>query len=225
MALRASRSAGCSAIRRCACSTITSPSSRSRSQHARVPRFPQRGMAHRRHLRHLQHSAARTCSASATDRPLPTSISSASARWRSFPLATWWLIRSPWGRAFMALRENPAARAVARRRHAPLHADGVCDRLGARRRRRRRSMRRWCNSSIPCRSTLSLSLDLLLMVIVGGSGYLLRARSSARSSPCCCPNGCASPKAITSCGYAVAVMLLLMVVLPVRACSASPSAC
>ena len=45
-------------------------------------------------------------------------------------LAAWWLIRSPWGRAFMALRENPIRAALARRRHAALHADGVRHRLG-----------------------------------------------------------------------------------------------
>ena len=52
-------------------------------------------------------------------------------------LAFWGLVRSPWGRAFLALRENPGAGAVARHRYAALYADGVCDRLGARRRRRR----------------------------------------------------------------------------------------
>src|ERR1041384_955505 len=40
-------------------------------------------------------------------------------------LAAWWLIRSPWGRAFVALRENPL-RPLARRRHAPLYLDGIC---------------------------------------------------------------------------------------------------
>ena len=52
-------------------------------------------------------------------------------------LAVWWLIRSPWGRAFVALRENPLralSLGIDTRRYT---LDGVRDRLGARRRRRR----------------------------------------------------------------------------------------
>jgi branched-chain amino acid transport system permease protein len=68
-------------------------------------------------------------------------------------LAMWWLIRSPWGRAFVALRENPV-RALslgidtAGTLYAPLtqYID-------------------------PVPFNLSLSLDLLMMVIVGGSGF------------------------------------------------------
>ena len=42
----------------------------------------------------------------------------------------WWIVRSPWGRAFKALRDNPA-RAVQRRRgHSDLHADGLLRRRG-----------------------------------------------------------------------------------------------
>ena len=45
-------------------------------------------------------------------------------------LALWWILRSPWGRAFVALRENPLRAALARRRHAALHADRLRARLG-----------------------------------------------------------------------------------------------
>ena len=55
-------------------------------------------------------------------------------------LAAWWLIRSPWGRAFVALRENPLRALSLGDRYAPLYADG----LRARRRPRwdlRRALR------------------------------------------------------------------------------------
>ena len=48
-------------------------------------------------------------------------------------LATWWMLRSPWGRAFVALARKSDPRAVARPRHAPLHADGLRHRLEPRR--------------------------------------------------------------------------------------------
>ena len=94
---------------------------------------------------------------------------SASASWRSCrcgvvadPLAL--------GPRLHGIARKSAARAVARRRHKALYADGVRDRLGARRRRRRAL----CAADAihrPVPFNLSLSLDLLMMVIVGGAGY------------------------------------------------------
>ena len=72
---------------------------------AGLPRHAQRGMAYRRHLRPEQHRSARP--ARLVDKgPL-------GFYYFSFGIlvvlaaATWWMLRSPWGRAFVALRENP----------------------------------------------------------------------------------------------------------------------
>ncbi|HSD55099.1 MAG TPA: branched-chain amino acid ABC transporter permease [Burkholderiales bacterium] len=84
--------------------------------------------------------------------------------------ATWWLLRSPWGRAFTALRENPiraSSLGVDTRRYT-LMAFAIGSALGG-------------ISGVvyaplvqfiePTAFALNLSLNLLLMVIVGGSGY------------------------------------------------------
>ena len=84
--------------------------------------------------------------------------------------ATWWLIRSPWGRAFTALRENPiraSSLGIDTRRYT-LMAFAIGSALGG-------------VSGVlfaplvqfiePTAFALNLSLSLLLMVIVGGSGY------------------------------------------------------
>jgi branched-chain amino acid transport system permease protein len=89
-----------------------------------------------------------------------------------FSAVLWWIIRSPWGRAFVALRENPT-RAVSlgvdtRRYTLMAFAIGSC--IGG------------CAGAVyaplvqfiePNSFALGLSLNLLLMVIVGGSGYFL----------------------------------------------------
>jgi len=65
-------------------------------------------------------------------------------------LGVWWIIRSPWGRAFVALRENPVralSLGVAGALYAPL-----------------------VQFFEPNSFALPLSLNLLLMVIVGGGG-------------------------------------------------------
>jgi branched-chain amino acid transport system permease protein len=85
-------------------------------------------------------------------------------------LATWWMLRSPWGRAFVALRENPI-RALSlgldTRRYI-LMAFAIGSALGG------------LSGAIyaplvqfiePNSFALGMSLNLLLMVIVGGSGY------------------------------------------------------
>jgi len=85
-------------------------------------------------------------------------------------LATWWMLRSPWGRAFVALRENPT-RALSLgldTRRYTLMAFAIGSALGG------------LSGAIyaplvqfiePNSFTLGLSLNLLLMVIVGGSGF------------------------------------------------------
>jgi branched-chain amino acid transport system permease protein len=82
---------------------------------------------------------------------------------------TWWIIRSPWGRAFRALRENPLraqSLGVDTRRYT-LMAFAMGSALGG------------ASGVIyaplvefiePGAFTLALSLNILLMVIVGGSG-------------------------------------------------------
>ena len=49
----------------------------------------------------------------------------------------WWIVRSPWGRAFIALRENPCGRASLGVKTAAVHAGGLRDRIGHGRRRGR----------------------------------------------------------------------------------------
>ena len=83
----------------------------------------------------------------------------------------WWLIRSPWGRAFMALRENPMRAASLGVDTRALHAARLRHRLGLWRPRRRalRAARRVHRSdALRARRTRS---DLLLMVVVGGAGF------------------------------------------------------
>ncbi len=87
-------------------------------------------------------------------------------------VATWWLLRSPWGRAFIALRENPiraASLGVDVRGYTLLSfaigaaLGGVCGSLYA-------PLVQYVE---PSPFALALSLSLLLMVVVGGSGSFL----------------------------------------------------
>jgi branched-chain amino acid transport system permease protein len=83
---------------------------------------------------------------------------------------TWWMLRSPWGRAFVALRENPI-RALSLgldTRRYTLMAFAIGSALGG------------FSGAIyaplvqfiePNSFALGMSINLLLMVIVGGSGY------------------------------------------------------
>lgn len=84
--------------------------------------------------------------------------------------AVWWLIRSPWGRAFVALRENPIralSLGVDTRRYTLMafaigsSLGGVCGVLYA----------PLVEFIDPTPFTLGLSLNLLMMVIVGGAGF------------------------------------------------------
>src|SRR5437763_1607447 len=104
-----------------------------------------------------------------TKRPLPFYyVCLASLGVVSF--AMWWLIRSPWGRAFMALRENPIralSLGVDTRRYT-LMAFALGSALGGVAGTLYAPLTQFID---PTPFTLSLSLDLLLMVIVGGAGF------------------------------------------------------
>ena len=85
-------------------------------------------------------------------------------------LATWWLIRSPWGRAFVALRENPMralSLGVDTRRYT-LMAFALGAGLGGISGALYAPLVQFID---PTPFALALSLNLLLMVVVGGSGY------------------------------------------------------
>jgi branched-chain amino acid transport system permease protein len=85
-------------------------------------------------------------------------------------LAAWWLIRSPWGRAFVALRENPLralSLGVDTRRYT-LMAFALGAGLGGISGALYAPLVQFVD---PTPFALGLSLNLLLMVVVGGSGY------------------------------------------------------
>jgi len=87
-------------------------------------------------------------------------------------LATWWMLRSPWGRAFVALRENPI-RALSLgldTRRYTLMAFAIGSSLGGLSGALYAPLVQFIE---PNSFTLNLSFNLLLMVIVGGSGYFL----------------------------------------------------
>jgi branched-chain amino acid transport system permease protein len=84
--------------------------------------------------------------------------------------ATWWLIRSPWGRAFIALRENPIralSLGVDTRRYT-LVAFALGAGLGGISGALYAPLVQFVD---PTPFALGLSLNLLLMVVLGGSGY------------------------------------------------------
>src|SRR4051812_1694475 len=84
--------------------------------------------------------------------------------------ATWWMLRSPWGRAFVALRENPI-RALSLgldTRRYTLMAFAIGSGLGGLSGAVYAPLVQYIE---PGSFALGLSFNLLLMVIVGGSGY------------------------------------------------------
>jgi branched-chain amino acid transport system permease protein len=84
-------------------------------------------------------------------------------------LAAWWLVRSPWGRAFTALRENPiraSSLGVDTRRYT-LMAFALGSALGGIAGVTYAPLVQFIE---PGAFALGLSFNLLLMVIVGGSG-------------------------------------------------------
>jgi len=84
--------------------------------------------------------------------------------------AAWWLIRSPWGRAFVAVRENPirALSLGVDTRHYTLMAFALGAGLGGISGALYAPLVQYID---PSPFSLNLSLNLLLMVVVGGSGY------------------------------------------------------
>jgi branched-chain amino acid transport system permease protein len=85
-------------------------------------------------------------------------------------VATWWLIRSPWGRAFTALRENPiraSSLGVDTRRYT-LIAFAIGSALGGISGVLYAPLVQFIE---PTAFALALSFNLLLMVLVGGAGY------------------------------------------------------
>lgn len=86
--------------------------------------------------------------------------------------AAWFLVQSPWGRAFVALRENPIralSLGVDTRRYT-LMAFAIGSALGGVSGVLYAPLVEFVD---PTPFTLGLSLNLLLMVIVGGSGFFL----------------------------------------------------
>ena len=105
----------------------------------------------------------------ATNRPLPfyyVCLSSLGI----VSLGLWWLIRSPWGRAFVALRENPVrARSLGiDTRRYTLMAFAIGSALGGVAGTLYAPLTQYVD---PVPFNLPLSLDLLMMVIVGGAGF------------------------------------------------------
>ncbi len=87
-------------------------------------------------------------------------------------LAMWWLVRSPWGRAFQALRENPVRAAsigVDVRRYTLL-AFAIGSAYGGFAGSLYAPLVEFID---PAPFTVAASLTLLLTVIVGGAGYFL----------------------------------------------------
>ena len=86
--------------------------------------------------------------------------------------AVWALVRSPWGRAFIALRENPVramSLGVDTRRYT-LMAFAIGSALGGLAGTLYAPLVEFVD---PTPFTLALSLNILLMVIVGGSGFFM----------------------------------------------------
>ncbi|MCP3393128.1 branched-chain amino acid ABC transporter permease [Bradyrhizobium sp. CCGB12] len=123
-------------------------------------------------------------------------------------LAVWWLIRSPWGRAFMALRENPLraqSLGVDTRRYT-LMAFAIGSALGGVAGALYAPLTQYID---PVPFNLSLSLDLLMMVIVGGAGFFFGPFLGAMIAVLL-PEWLRFTEGYYLMLYAVAVMLLLI---------------
>jgi branched-chain amino acid transport system permease protein len=122
--------------------------------------------------------------------------------------AAWWLIRSPWGRAFVALRENPVralSLGIDTRRYT-LMAFAVGSALGGVAGTLYAPLTQYID---PVPFNLSLSLDLLMMVIVGGSGFFFGPFLGAMIAVLL-PEWLRFTQGYYLMLYAVAVMLLLI---------------
>ncbi len=87
-------------------------------------------------------------------------------------IAMWWLLRSPWGRAFIALRENPV-RAMSLGvdvRHYTLLAFAIGAALGGIAGAFYAPLVQYIE---PSPFALGFSINLLMMVVIGGAGYFL----------------------------------------------------
>jgi branched-chain amino acid transport system permease protein len=82
----------------------------------------------------------------------------------------WWIVRSPWGRAFIALRENPvrAASLGIDTRQYTLMAFAIGSALGGIAGSVYAPLVQYID---PVPFSLTLSFNILLMVVVGGAGY------------------------------------------------------
>ena len=123
-------------------------------------------------------------------------------------LATWWLIRSPWGRAFVALRENPVralSLGIDTRRYT-LMAFAIGSALGGVAGTLYAPLTQYID---PVPFNLSLSLDLLMMVIVGGAGFFFGPFLGAMISVLL-PEWLRFTEGYYLMLYAVAVILLLI---------------
>ncbi|MDD1530521.1 branched-chain amino acid ABC transporter permease [Bradyrhizobium sp. WBOS7] len=123
-------------------------------------------------------------------------------------LAVWWLIRSPWGRAFMALRENPMraqSLGIDTRRYT-LMAFAIGSALGGVAGALYAPLTQYID---PVPFNLSLSLDLLMMVIVGGAGFYFGPFLGAMIAVLL-PEWLRFTEGYYLMLYAVAVMLLLI---------------
>ena len=122
---------------------------------------------------------------------------------------TWWLVRSPWGRAFMALRENPVradSLGVDTRRYT-LMAFAIGSALGGVAGVLYAPLVQFIE---PSAFALALSLNLLLMVIVGGSGYFFGPFLGAAVSVLL-PEWLRFTEGLYLILYAVAVMILMTI--------------
>jgi branched-chain amino acid transport system permease protein len=123
-------------------------------------------------------------------------------------LAAWWLIRSPWGRAFVAVRENPVralSLGVDTRRYT-LMAFALGAGLGGISGALYAPLVQFID---PTPFALGLSLNLLLMVVVGGSGYFFGPFLGAMVAVLM-PEWLRFTEGFYLMGYAVLVMVLMV---------------
>jgi branched-chain amino acid transport system permease protein len=123
-------------------------------------------------------------------------------------LATWWLIRSPWGRAFIALRENPIralSLGVDTRRYT-LMAFAIGAGLGGISGALYAPLVQFVD---PTPFALGLSLNLLLMVVVGGPGFFFGPFLGALVAVLL-PEWMRFTEGYYLMGYAVLVMVLMV---------------
>ena len=120
----------------------------------------------------------------------------------------WWIVRSPWGRAFLALRENPvraASLGVDTRRYT-LMAFAIGAGLGGVAGSLYAPLVTYID---PVPFALGFSLNLLLMVIVGGGGYFFGPFVGAMIAVLL-PEWLRFAQGLYLVAYAAAVMILLV---------------